>query len=225
MVSSIGSSFGASSSPAADTNSATKTNSLRQQDFLRLMVAQMQNQDPMNPQTNGDFLAQMAQFSTNDSIASMQSSIAQLASTLQSNQALQASALVGRSVVVDGNKLALGNEGGAKASFNMTAGLNELNASIYSPAGELVKTIPLGQPNPGLTEIPWDGTDGNNQRVAAGTYTVKVTGLDHGKETVVPTMVTANVDSVSLGQNGEGLKLNVAGIGSIALSDVKQISV
>ena len=222
MVSSIGSS---TTSNTTNQTSASQPNSLRQQDFLRLMVAQVQNQDPMNPETSGDFLAQLAQFSTNDSINNMQSSIAQLASSLQSNQALQASALVGRKVLVTGNHLNLGAEGDAKASIDMVPGLTNLNASIYSSTGELIKTIPLGQPAAGTYEFSWDGSDKNNQRVAAGDYTVKVSGSYNGKEVAVPTMVSANVDSVSLGQNGEGLKLNVAGIGPVALSDVKQISV
>ncbi|HAT8158980.1 TPA: flagellar biosynthesis protein FlgD, partial [Legionella pneumophila] len=73
-----------------------KRQNLGQQDFLRLMVAQVQNQDPLQPQANGEFLSQLAQFSTNDGITKMQESLQQLASSLQSNQALQASALVGR---------------------------------------------------------------------------------------------------------------------------------
>ena len=72
---------------------------LGQQDFLRLMVAQIQNQDPMQPQMNGEFLSQLAQFSTNDGVAKMQESLQQMATSLQSNQALQASALVGRKVL------------------------------------------------------------------------------------------------------------------------------
>lgn len=221
MVNSIGSSL-ASKTP---TETASQTNSLRQQDFLRLMVAQVQNQDPMNPETSGDFLAQLAQFSTNDSINNMQTSIAQLASSLQSNQALQASALVGRSVLVDGSKVTLGAEGDAKASITMASGLTNINASIYSATGELIKTIQVQPTANGPYEFAWDGTDANNQRAAAGSYSVKVTGSYNGSTVSVPTMISANVDSVSLGRNGEGLKLNVAGVGPVALSDVKQISV
>lgn len=217
--------IGPSTPSSSISESSSQANSLRQQDFLRLMVAQVQNQDPMNPQTSGDFLAQLAQFSTNDSINSMQASISQLASSLQSNQALQASALVGRKVLVNADSLQLGAEGGVKASIEMTSGLSNLNASIFSATGELIKSIPIGQPEVGTFEFAWDGTDKSNERVASGAYTVKVTGSYNGQEVAVPTMISANVDSVSLGQNGEGLKLNVAGVGAVALSDVKQISV
>lgn len=199
--------------------------SLGQQDFLRLMVAQVRNQDPMSPQPNGEFLSQLAQFSTNDGVTKMQKSIEQMASSLQSNQALQASALVGRKVLVNSNKLSLNAEGDAKAGIELPAGVNNLNASIYSESGELLKTIPLGQPTPGFFQFAWDGTGQDNKRLPAGNYKVEVRGNYGGKEVSVKTLTSANVDSVSLGQNGEGLKLNVAGVGSVSLDEVKQITI
>lgn len=198
---------------------------LGQEDFLRLMVAQVQNQDPMQPQANGEFLSQLAQFSTNDGITKMQESLQQLASSLQSNQALQASALVGRKVLVTGSNLKLGSEGDVKAAIDMPAGVSNLTAKIYSKSGELVKTIALGQPTPGFFQFSWDGKSENNQRLDAGDYKVEVHGVYSGQEVSLKTMTSANVDSVSLGQNGEGLKLNVAGIGSVTLDQVRQITI
>jgi len=221
MVSSVGSN--AASNPLTQTGGNSSTNMLRQQDFLRLMVAQVQNQDPMNPETNGDFLAQLAQFSTNDSINNMEASINQLASSLQSNQALQASALVGRKVLVNNSNITLGSDGNAATgAINMVSGLSNLSASIYSSSGDLIKTIPLGQPAVGTFDFTWDGTDNNNQKMAAGNYTVKVTGTYNDQSVSVPTMTYANVDSVSL--SSSGFQLNVAGVGAVSLNDVKQIS-
>lgn len=199
--------------------------SLGQQDFLRLMVAQVQNQDPMQPQANGEFLSQLAQFSTNDGITKMQDSLQQLASSLQSNQALQASALVGRKVLVNSDKLSLGTDGDVKAAIDMPVGLNNLSASIYSESGELIKTISLGQPEPGFFQFNWDGKGQDEQRLAAGKYKIEVHGTYGGQEVALKTMTSANVDSVSLGQNGEGLKLNVSGVGSVSLDQVRQITV
>ncbi|AMP90073.1 flagellar hook assembly protein FlgD [Legionella pneumophila] len=198
---------------------------LGQQDFLRLMVAQVQNQDPLQPQVNGEFLSQLAQFSTNDGITKMQESLQQLASSLQSNQALQASALVGRKVLVNSNTLNLGSEGDVKAAIDMAPGVSNLRAAIYTESGELIKTIPLGQPQPGFFQFSWDGTDQSNQRLTSGKYTIKVSGTYGGQEVALKTMTSANVDSVSLGQYGEDLKLNLAGVGSVFLNEVRQISV
>ncbi|MGL5742075.1 MAG: flagellar hook assembly protein FlgD [Legionella sp.] len=198
---------------------------LGQQNFLRLMVAQIQNQDPMQPQVNGEFLSQLAQFSTNDGVTKMQESLQQLASSLQSNQALQASALVGRKVLVNSNSLKLEAECDVKTAVDLPAGVSKLSASIYSESGELVKTIPLGQPETGFFQFNWDGTGGDNNRVKQGKYKIEVHGVYGGKDVSIKTMTSANVDSVSIGQNGEGLKLNVAGVGPVSLDQVRQISV
>lgn len=198
---------------------------LGQKDFLRLMVAQVKNQDPMQPQANGEFLSQLAQFSTNDGVTKMQESLQQMASSLQSNQALQASALVGRKVLVGSDHLSLGTEGEVNTAIDIPPGLSNLTASVYSESGELIKTIPLGQPTPGFFQFGWDGMGQNNQRSPAGNYKISVRGTYGGQEVSLKTMTSANVDSVSLGQNGEGLKLNVAGIGSVSLDQVRQITV
>lgn len=204
---------------------AASTGSLGQKDFLRLMVAQVKNQDSMQPQPNDEFLPQLAQFSTNGGVTKMQESLRQMASSLQSNQALQASALVGRKVLVHSDHLSLGAAGDVNVAIDMLAGLSNLTASVYSESGDLVKTILLRQPDPGFFQFGWDGTGQNNQRSAMGNYKVEVRGIYGGKEVSLKTMTSANVDSVSLGQNGEGLRLNVAGVGFVPLDKVRQITV
>ncbi|USQ13028.1 flagellar hook assembly protein FlgD [Legionella lytica] len=198
---------------------------LGQQDFLRLMVAQIQNQDPMQPQVNGEFLSQLAQFSTNDGVNKMQESMQQMANSLQSNQALQASALVGRKVLVNSDSLKLDKEGDVKTAIDIPPGVSDINAFIYGASGELIKTIPLGQQVPGFYQFAWDGMGQDGSRLPEGQYKVAVHAKYMGKEVAFRTMTSANVDSVSLGQNGDGLKLNVAGVGAVSLDQVKQITV
>ncbi len=197
--------------------------SLGQQDFLRLMVAQVQNQDPLQPQANGEFLSQLAQFSTSDGIGKMQNSLEQLAGSLQSNQALQASALVGRKVMVNTNNLKLGGEGDVQLGIDVIPGVNKLTASVYSSTGELIKTFSLGQPAPGHHQFSWDGTGENGQRVVPGDYQIKVQGERDGKVGALATTISSNVDSVSVGQYG-GVVLNVAGIGNVSLDQVVEIA-
>ncbi len=201
------------------------TKNLGQQDFLRLMVAQIQNQDPMQPQVNGEFLSQLAQFSTNDGVSKMQESMQQMANSLQSNQALQASALVGRKVLVSSDHLKLDKEGDVKTAIDIPPGASNINAYIYGETGELIKTMPLGQQDPGFFQFAWDGTGQDGKRLGEGKYKVAVHGTYMGKEVAFNTMTSANVDSVSLSQSGEGLKLNVAGVGAVSLDQVKQITV
>lgn len=216
---------GANSVPNANQMSPLGEKNLGQQDFLRLMVAQIKNQDPMQPQVNGEFLSQLAQFSTNDGVSKMQESMQQMANSLQSNQALQASALVGRKVLVSSDSLKLDSEGDVKTAIDIPPGASNLNAFIYSDKGELIKTMPLGQQEPGFFQFAWDGTGQDGKRLTEGKYKVAVHGTYMGKEVAFNTMTSANVDSVSIGQNGEGLKLNVAGVGAVSLDEVRQITV
>lgn len=202
----------------------TSKKELGQKDFLKLMVAQAQHQDPLSPKANGDFLAQLAQFSTNDGITKMQESIQDLSHSLQSNQALQASSLVGRKVLVNSDNMTIEQEGGAKVVVDVPAPVENLSASIYSANGELIRTIPLGQHDVGMFDFNWDGLNQSNEHVAAGKYRVQINGVYQGQEVALKTMTAANVDSVSLGQNGEGIKLNVAGIGVVGLDQVRQIT-
>lgn len=197
---------------------------LGQEDFLKLMVTQAKNLDPLDPQTNGDFMAQMAQFSTNDSINRMQSSMENLAMSLQSNQALQASALVGRKVLVNYDHMTLESEGGAKVAVDLPAPVSELTAFVYGTDGSLINKVPLGQHPVGQFDFNWNGFNQSGERMPAGKYRVEVTGRFEGQEVALRTMTTANVDSVSLNSNGYDVQLNVDGLGVVSLADVRQIS-
>lgn len=168
-------------------------------------------------------LGQLAQFSSNDGITKMQESIQQLASSLQSHRALQASSLVGRKVLVNSDSVNL-EQGEVKAVIELPAAVDNLVACIYSDAGELIRKIPLGQHGAGLFSFNWDGLNPRGERMPMAKYTIKVNGIYSGKEVALKTMTVANVDSVSLGQKGEGVKLNVAGVGTVSLNDVKEIT-
>jgi flagellar basal-body rod modification protein FlgD len=156
---------------------------------------------------------------------SMVQSNPQLATSLQSNQALHASALVGRTVLIESNRVYLGTEGATNIFVDLVDELCNLTASIYADSGELLKFMPLNQANPGMFQFSWDGNGEVGERLAAGKYQVKVLGIYGGKEVVVKTLINANVDSVTVSQNGDGLRLNVAGIGPVGLNEVRHISV
>lgn len=202
---------------------AASKNRLGQEDFLRLMIAQVQNQDPLDPKTNGDFMAQMAQFSTSDGIQGMQKSLEGLTNSLQSNQALQASAMVGRKVLVNTDLLSLGSEGGVKGAADIPAGVSNLNVSIFDSNNNIVKTFPLDETKQGFQEFEWNGNNESGERMPAGKYTMKLTGQYDNQEVELITYGGANVDSVSLGAQGQDVKLNLAGIGVVSLSEIRQI--
>ena len=197
---------------------------LGQAEFFELMVAQMKNQDPLKPEGNGDFLAQLAQFKMSDGISSMEGSLDALTNSMQSNQALQASSLVGRNVLAPGNTANLKQDGqGIQGVATLPSTANNVTLDVYGSNGALVKQIPLGAQPPGDLNFNWDGTNQDNDAMPAGQYKMALSGLVGTETTQFTTYISSNVDSVSLGNNGQSIKLNIEGIGQLNLSDIKQI--
>ena len=192
--------------------------------FLELLVAQMNNQDPLSPQENGEFIAQLAQFSTVEGIGNLNTSMESLLSGYQSSQALQASSLVGRTVIVPADQAVVDTEAGLEGQLALQKNSTNVFVNIYDEAGSLVKTINLGSQEAGMHDFTWDGSDASGNLAEPGIYTVEAMASIDGKNTQMATLLPANVDSVSLGAGGSGqMMLNVAGLGSIGLSNVYAI--
>lgn len=205
------------SQPAA---SAAKQ-SLGQADFLKLMTTQLQSQDPFKPMDSAQFLGQIAQFSTVSGIQSLNTGFASLSESLTANQALQGASLVGRSVQVEGNALPLGVSGTASASATVpTAG--SLTATVRDAAGAIVRRIELGDQSAGTVEIEWDGNTSGGVRAAAGQYSLRAELMQaDGSAEALATQITAPVTAVRL--RPQGLQLELAGAGTVALSAVTRI--
>ncbi len=196
---------------------------LDQEDFFSLLSAQLAQQDPFKPLDNTEFIAQMAQFSSLESLQAMQNSFADLASSMSSNQALQASALVGRTVLVPTNVASFDGTSAIEGITALSSAATNGVLRIEDEAGQLIKEIELGDLNEGPNQFTWDGTDNNGTHVAPGYYKMSVTGDVYGQETSLPTGVYARVDSVNLGGSQGGIYLNLDGLGSVSLDDVSQI--
>lgn len=201
---------------------ASSNQSLGQQEFMELMVAQLNNQDPTKPMENADFLSQLAQFGTVNGITELQTSVQSLASSLQSNQALQASTMVGRSVFVPSNSVVLSGGEGVEGAISLTGSTSQLNLSIKDSAGQVVKEMSLGAQGEGDVSFKWDGLDDSGSALPDGAYTLTAEASVDGETVAMDTAVKAQVNSVTLsGTNGP--ILNLAGLGSVSISDVKQI--
>jgi len=196
---------------------------LSQEDFFALLTTQLAQQDPFKPLDNTEFVAQMAQFSSLESLQSMQTSFSELASSMTSNQALQASALVGRTVLVPSNVASYDGSTEIQGIVALSAPATNAVVRIEDESGQLIKTIELGDLGKGPNDFTWDGTDESGFSVAPGYYKVSVTGGVYGEETSLPTGIFARVDSVNLGGNLGGIFLNLVGLGSVSLNDVSQI--
>lgn len=203
--------------------SQTTESELGKDQFLQLLVAQMNNQNPLDPQTNSEFVAQLAQFSTVEGIDNLNTSVESMLSSTQSSQALQASSLVGRKVIVTTDTAVVDTSETFKGSVAMTGSTDNLYVNVYDSSGNQVNRISLGAAPTGDIGFTWDGTDSSGNVLPAGTYTFEAQAQIDGETVAMSTSLPANVDSVTLGQNGGEMTLNLAGLGSIALSNVQVI--
>ncbi|MCK5640777.1 MAG: flagellar hook assembly protein FlgD [Gammaproteobacteria bacterium] len=196
---------------------------LGQDEFLKLMISQMNNQDPMKPMENGEFLTQIAQFSQVSGIKDLQDSFSEVANSLSSNQALQASSLIGRTVLAPGSTGLLPSDGQLQGTIELHASTPSLKLGIYDTNGQLIKQVELGTQAEGQFPFSWDGTRNDGTLAPPGRYVIKAEALIGGSTEAVDTQVAAVVESVSLGQVGQSLSLNLSGLGSLDLSDVTQV--
>lgn len=207
-----------------DQNRFAKGDELGKNEFLELLVAQLNNQDPLAPQENGEFIAQLAQFSTVEGIEKMNSTMEAMASSFQSSQALQASSLVGRTVVVPTDKAMVDPEAGFTGQLALPQASGAVRVNVYDEAGSVISTINLGAQEGGIHEFTWDGTDASGNVLPAGKYRFEAQASVNGETVQLATLLPANVDSVSLGVgHGGEMVLNLAGLGSIGLSEVFSI--
>lgn len=200
-----------------------KEQELGRDEFLKLLVAQLENQDPMNPQENGEFVSQLAQFSSLEEAQNLTQSFDGFAANFQSSQHLQATSLVGRPVHVASDTTLLGNEGAISVLAEIPIVADAASLSVYNSNGGLVDNFDLGTISPGRNEFVWTGEDANGQRYPAGIYKFEVNTSNDGVTERAPIFLSSNVNSVTI-EPGGSLTLNLAGIGPTPMSDVIQIN-
>jgi len=210
----------------ADTAKAASGNqSLGKDAFLQLLVTQLKNQNPLSPQDNGAFVAQLAQFSSLEGINTLNDSVNAISSNFSSSQALQASSLVGRSIIIQTDKAMVDTSKSMTGSVDVTAATGNVSVKITDKDGNVVRTIEMGAQSAGTQSFIWDGKNDKGEVAPAGTYTFNATTKnDKGDSVALATSLPATVPSVTLGTNGAEMVLNLAGgLGSIKLSQIQTI--
>jgi len=206
---------------AASTAATTSSVAANTQDrFLKLLVTQMKNQDPLNPMDNAQVTSQMAQLSTVSGIDKLNVTLQALSDSMTSNQSLQAASMIGHGVLVAGNGVDLAN-GSGYGGFELTESAERVNIAIKDKAGVLVRNIQMGAQPAGIGHWQWDGLDSGGAKVADGSYTFTVNADQAGKKTDVSGLQFGMVNSVSQGK--QGVTLSVGQLEGIAISQVKQI--
>lgn len=195
--------------------------------FLTLLVTQLQNQDPMNPLDNAQLTSQLAQLSTVTGINNLNTTLNTLKSSYQQAESMQAANIIGHGVLTAGKDINL-SKSAALLGVDLATAADKVQINIFDKSGKQVHSIDLGAQNPGTLPLGWNGTtadldkDGKPVVLPDGAYTFKVVATRGGVELKDATaLMFGSVASVSTGANG--VKLNVPGVGSITMADVKQI--
>jgi flagellar basal-body rod modification protein FlgD len=209
-----------SASTLFGTGATSKSTADTKDRFLSLLVAQMKNQDPLNPLDNAQVTSQMAQLSTVQGIETMNSNLQALAASLGANQMSQAAALIGHGVLVPGDTI-------SPAELENVIGIDldlpadKVTVSINDAKGNLVRKLDLGPREEGVNVLAWDGLTNTGEAAPAGNYTFTVDAVLDGKAVDSTALNLGLVNSVS--QNSQGVQLNLAGNKSVGYAEIRQI--
>ncbi|MES1974494.1 MAG: flagellar hook capping FlgD N-terminal domain-containing protein [Pseudomonadota bacterium] len=207
-------------SAAAASSSGSTT--LGQADFLKLMTAQLNNQDPFAPVDNTQMVAQMAQFSSLAGITDMNTTLKAISDKLGGTSASDALSYVGKTVLTEGDTAYARTSGGIAGAVELDGDATDVNVSITSADGQVLKTIQLGAQSKGTVSYDWDGTTDGGAAAGDGPFKVSVTAANAGTTVASRNLVWAPVAAVSMPASGSPT-LTLPGLGQVAISAVRQI--
>jgi flagellar basal-body rod modification protein FlgD len=214
---------GQAAAAASPSSAANPLGGLTMNDFLTLMTAQLQNQDPLSPTDSNQFLAQLSELSTVEGISQMNTTMTSLSTSLLSSQALSSASLVGQSVLTPASSASYASGGTLSGAVQVPTGASSVTLTITNAAGAIVNQTALS-PSSGLQSFAWNGTAENGSAAPSGTYNVNATAIVGGTTEAATTLLDGTVQSVSLTSGGTAVTLNTPELGPVALSAVQQIN-
>ncbi|MEA5114717.1 MAG: flagellar hook assembly protein FlgD [Geobacteraceae bacterium] len=186
------------SSSSSASASMKKSIGMDKDDFLTLLITQLQNQDPLNPMDGTEFMTQMAQLTQVEQAYNTNTNLESILSALNNSSSLSASSLVGKSVSAAGSQVALTSGGSAQISYFVPSAAEQVTVTITDSNGSTVRTLTQGQTAAGTSSVTWDGRDASGNQLAAGTYNVSVAGINSAGNTVTcQPLVTGKVEGIS----------------------------
>jgi flagellar basal-body rod modification protein FlgD len=206
----------------AEASPAGGTAAEQTQNFLKLLIAQIQNQDPMAPMDASTMTAQMSQLNMVSSMANMNTSMNAMLSQMQSVNFMNQAALIGHSPAVAGNGIAFDGENQVMLGASAENPLKSVVATITDASGNVVNSVDLGNINAGMSNFIWNGQNADGSTVPAGMYYLNLSGTNSADASENPTAYVASaVASVTKGANGDAI-LNLLDGRTIAASEVQQ---
>jgi len=211
----------------------TSSSDATQDRFLKLLVTQLQNQDPLNPMDNAQMTTQLAQISTVTGIDKLNTTLNSMIDSVASSQNVQTADMIGKSVLVAGSKLVLssstatdstGKEVTTKTAVGgvkLATAADSVTVTVKDSSGNVVSVQNLGAQKAGVFNYSWDGTTDAKTIAADGTYTISVSALQAGKAVEATAMQFGTVSA--LVRSGSTFLLDLGSLGKVALADVQQI--
>jgi flagellar basal-body rod modification protein FlgD len=199
----------------------TASGTLGQGDFLKLMTAQLKNQDPMAPMDNGQFLGQMAQFSTVSSLGDMATQLKALSDQMSGSRLLSSGSLIGRSVLSPSNVGDLPAGGSLDGVVRLAEPADGATVTVRNAVGQIMETFNLGPSGSGDYPFSWDGALQGGVNAQPGKYRVDVSVARAGKASAEAALLYTPVASVSMA--GGDIKLNLQNGSSLPLSQVSNL--
>ncbi|EPR41624.1 flagellar hook capping protein [Desulfovibrio sp. X2] len=211
------------STSATDTTSTDSSSDLGKDDFLTLFVAQLENQDPLNPADNQDMVAQLAQFSSLEQLTNISSTLDSMSSSLTESQQINATSYIGKDVLASGNCVALASGSASNVTYTVPEDASNVVANIYDSSGNIVDSVSLGDVNQGEYDFAWDGKDYDGNVCDDGVYYVSFTGEDeNGDSLSISSMVEGEVTGVSMSSGSVVLSLSDGR--QVSLSNVYEVN-
>lgn len=192
--------------------------------FMTLLTTQLRNQDPLNPMENAEMTSQLAQINTVSGIEKLNDTMDIINRQIESDRFMQASSLIGKAVLVPGDKLLMGEEGNpTPMAFDLAEPAPDVQIRILDMNGNVVREFNAGALGSGMQTIGWDGKLADGTRAPAGAYRFAVTATNDGRAINYESLNYAEVMAVSKG-HPDGLRLDLGGIFEpVRLEDIRQV--
>jgi flagellar basal-body rod modification protein FlgD len=188
--------------------------------FLKLLTTQLKNQDPLNPMDNAQMTSQMAQISTVDGVERLNATLQKMMNSSTEAEGMQAAALVGHQVMVQGSALSL-TDSGAVGGVELTGNADQVVVTVKDWNGQTVRTLNLGSLDAGSHSFAWDGKSDGGAQAVNGNYSIAVDAKQASNKVDAKLLELANVISVNRSTQGVSLDLGTKGL--VKMTDIKQI--
>ena len=192
--------------------------------FLTLLTTQLQNQNPLDPMKNEQFVAQLAQFSQLEGITNMSTSLEGVADVIRSDRIMTGANLVGKSVFGQTGRITTDGQTASAIEFNLPYGADQVEVGVYDPvSGALMRSMVVGPQSSGTLNIAWDGRKADGTAAQAGSYIIRGNVVVNGKSEAVVPSTYSRVETVSWDALNNDLNLNLAGGAVIPMDQVTRI--